>query len=121
VPLVLDAIKARLNRSTDPGAFVITGSTRYDALPLAAQSLTGRLHILTILPLSQGELLGHHETFLENLLGDADNTIATAIAAPPPEPRGSSTSSACTPVDFRWLSRGLQTQRGTDGSTITSD
>ena len=83
VPLVLDAIKARLNRSTAPGAFVITGSTRYDALPRAAQSLTGRLHVLTILPLSQGELVGHRETFLEDLLDDADNTIASAIATPP--------------------------------------
>lgn len=83
VPLVLDAIKARLNRSTDPGAFVITGSTRYDALPIAAQSLTGRLHILTILPLSQGEIAGHHETFLEDLLTDADAAIAAAIAAGP--------------------------------------
>lgn len=83
VPLVLDAIKARLNRSTAPGAFVITGSTRYDALPLAAQSLTGRLHVLTILPLSQGELDGRHETFLEGLLADADTAITAAIAAPP--------------------------------------
>ncbi len=48
--MVLDAIKARLNRSTEPGAFLLTGSTRYNALPLAAQSLTGRLHVLTILP-----------------------------------------------------------------------
>lgn len=82
VPLVLDAIKARLNRSTQPGAFVITGSTRYDALPLAAQSLTGRLHVLTILPLSQGELAGHHETFLEGLLTEADAAVDTAATAP---------------------------------------
>lgn len=83
VPLVLDAIKARLNRSTEPGAFLITGSTRYEALPLAAQSLTGRLHVVTILPLSQGELAGVHESFLDDLLHDTDTAVAAALAAGP--------------------------------------
>jgi len=50
VPESLDAIKAELNRSSIPGRFVITGSTRHDALPSAAQALTGRLHILDLLP-----------------------------------------------------------------------
>jgi predicted AAA+ superfamily ATPase len=45
--LVLDAIKAELNRGSDPGQFLLTGSTRFDALPRAAQALTGRLHRLT--------------------------------------------------------------------------
>ncbi|MHB1854940.1 MAG: ATP-binding protein [Acidimicrobiales bacterium] len=68
VPAVLDAIKAELNRDMRPGRFVITGSTRHDALPKAAQSLTGRLHILSVLPLSQGELAGARENLLEVLL-----------------------------------------------------
>ncbi len=33
VPPMLDAIKAELNRELRPGRYVITGSTRYDALP----------------------------------------------------------------------------------------
>ncbi|MHB1474253.1 MAG: AAA family ATPase, partial [Dermatophilaceae bacterium] len=54
-PDVLDAIKARLNReATLPGTAVLTGSTRHDALPRTAQGLTGRLHVMTIWPLSQG-------------------------------------------------------------------
>ena len=68
VPEVLDAIKAELNKEQSPGRYVITGSTRYDALPRAAQSLTGRLHMLTVRPLSQGEIGGIHETFVENSL-----------------------------------------------------
>ena len=83
VPLVLGAIKARLNRATEPGSFVITGSTRYDALPLTAQSLTGRLHVVTILPLSQGEIGGHEERFLEDLLHDTDAAVRAAEAADP--------------------------------------
>ena len=56
---VLDALKARLNSSGAlPGTAVITGSTRHDALPRTAQALTGRLHVLMILPLSQGEIVG---------------------------------------------------------------
>ena len=64
VPLVLDAVKAELNRSGRPGRFVLAGSTRFDALPTAAQSLTGRLHRLTLRPFSQGELDQREERFL---------------------------------------------------------
>lgn len=77
VPDLLDAIKTELNRETRPGRFVITGSTRHDALPAAAQSLTGRLHRMTIYPLSQGEVAGVHENFLDMLLEDA-STLVTA-------------------------------------------
>jgi predicted AAA+ superfamily ATPase len=70
VPAVLDAMKARLNRELQPGRFVITGSTRYDALPTAAQSLTGRLHLLTVWPLTQGEIEGVRENLVAALLDD---------------------------------------------------
>jgi uncharacterized protein len=70
VPAVLDAIKAELNRELRPGRYVITGSTRYDALPTAAQSLTGRLHLLTVWPLTQGEIGGVQENLLATLLDD---------------------------------------------------
>ena len=76
VPEVLDSIKAELNRDGTPGQFVITGSTRFDSLPLAAQSLTGRLHRIEILPLSQGEINASHENLLEALFTDA-STIVT--------------------------------------------
>ncbi len=76
VPDLLDAIKARLNREgSRPGTAVITGSTRQDALPAAAQALTGRLHSLTIWPLSQGELGGVRENLLEGLAADPDGTV----------------------------------------------
>lgn len=76
VPDILDAIKARLNREgSRPGTAVITGSTRRDALPAAAQALTGRLHSLTIWPLSQGELAGDRENVLEALRSDPVSTV----------------------------------------------
>ena len=82
VPELLDAIKARLNRSSRPGSIVLTGSTRYQALPLAAQSLTGRMHVITVRPLSQGEISGDRETFLEALVRDAEQAVAVASRAP---------------------------------------
>lgn len=74
-PLVLDAIKAELNRRLEPGRFVLTGSTRYSSLPEAAQSLTGRLHVATLWPLSQGEIDGTEESFIELLLEDPAKLI----------------------------------------------
>lgn len=76
-PEVLDAVKARLNREgSRPGVAVITGSTRQDALPSTAQALTGRLHAVTIWPLSQGELAGTHENLLEGLGASPDDVLA---------------------------------------------
>jgi predicted AAA+ superfamily ATPase len=74
-PVVLDAIKAELNRGSRPGRFVLTGSTRHDALPAAAQALTGRLSRLPIYPLSQGEIVGVQEDFLGRLLGDPEGVV----------------------------------------------
>ncbi|MDE3094018.1 MAG: ATP-binding protein [Acidobacteriota bacterium] len=63
-PQILDAVKAELNAHTSPGRFVLAGSARHDALPAAAQALTGRLSRLPVYPLSQGELAEVHEDFL---------------------------------------------------------
>ena len=76
-PIVLDAIKAELNQDGRPGRFVLTGSTRHDALPAAAQSLTGRLSRLTVYPLSQGEIAETDEHLLETLFADAAGAVAT--------------------------------------------
>lgn len=67
---ILDAIKADLNRGTSPGGYVLTGSTRYSTLPRTSQSLTGRAHIMTLWPFSQGELRGHRETFLDRIINE---------------------------------------------------
>ncbi|MFZ1410166.1 MAG: ATP-binding protein [Micropruina sp.] len=76
LPDILDSIKARLNREgSQPGTAVITGSTRQDALPVTAQALTGRLHTLTIWPLSQGELAGVREGLLEVLSAQPEEAV----------------------------------------------
>lgn len=55
VPLVLDAIKAELNRDGRPGRYLLTGSARHESLSGVVQALTGRLHRLPVYPLSQGK------------------------------------------------------------------
>lgn len=78
VPALLDAIKAELNRDGRPGRFLITGSTRHDALPTAAQTLTGRLQRVTVLPFSQGELAGTPEGFLDLLRTGVEALVTAA-------------------------------------------
>ena len=68
VPELLDAIKAQLNRDLRPGRYVLAGSTRYATLPEAAQALTGRVDIIPVLPLSQGEIGDVRETFVARLI-----------------------------------------------------
>lgn len=78
VPELLDAIKAELNKDTRPGRYVLTGSTRYSVLPQAAQSLTGRAHIINVLPLSQGELHGNRENFFERIWEGEESVLETS-------------------------------------------
>ena len=81
VPAILDAIKTELNRDLWPGRFVLTGSTRYASLPAAAQSLTGRLHVMTLWPLSQGEIDCVEERFAQQLLTDPATLVAPIASA----------------------------------------
>jgi hypothetical protein len=90
-PDLLDAIKAELNRDGSPGRFVLTGSTRFDSLPLASQSLTGRLHRIEIHPFSQGEIDSRHENLIETLLSDP-------AAAVTPEPSATTREQYATRV-----------------------
>jgi predicted AAA+ superfamily ATPase len=69
VPEIIDAIKAQLNQDLRAGRYVLAGSTRYASVPAAAQALTGRVDIIPVLPLTQGEIDGTQETFVARLLG----------------------------------------------------
>lgn len=77
-PVVLDAIKTRLNTSSRPGQFILTGSARHEALPRAAQALTGRLQRLPILPLAQTELQGTRPDLLRRLVNSPQEVVAAA-------------------------------------------
>jgi predicted AAA+ superfamily ATPase len=74
--VLLDAIKSELNRDLRPGRYLLTGSTRYSMLPEASQSLTGRAHVMTLWPFSQGELRGVRETFLDTLMAGPSELVS---------------------------------------------
>lgn len=67
-PIVLDAIKTRLNTSSRAGQFILTGSARHESLPRAAQALTGRLQRLQVLPFAQSEIDRARPDLLRHLL-----------------------------------------------------
>lgn len=80
VPELLDAIKSELNRDGSPGRFVIAGSTRFAALPLVSQSLTGRLHRIELHPFSQGEIDAKRESLVETLFEDPASTVSPTVS-----------------------------------------
>ncbi len=67
VPELFLAIKYDVDQHREPGRFALTGSTNPLLIPKLGDSLAGRMIILTLLPLSQGELLGRKEVFIDRL------------------------------------------------------
>jgi predicted AAA+ superfamily ATPase len=67
-PDLLPAIKSSIDRDRRPGRFLLTGSANVLTLPRVADSLAGRMEVATLWPLSQGELSGHRETFLDRVM-----------------------------------------------------
>src|SRR5258708_203408 len=65
VPELLLAIKAAVDRSNQPGQFLLTGSANVLLLPQVADALPGRMAILDLWPFSQGELSGRIERFVD--------------------------------------------------------
>ncbi len=69
---VVLAVKSIVDRRNERGQFVLAGSTRFLSVPQLSESLAGRAEILDLWPLSQGELTGVRETFLDTLLIDPE-------------------------------------------------
>lgn len=76
-PNLFLALKAAVDRDRRPGRFLLTGSANVFLLPRLAESLAGRMEIITLWPLSQGELDGVTEEFVD-LLFTADVVPADA-------------------------------------------
>ncbi|HSN13540.1 MAG TPA: ATP-binding protein, partial [Anaeromyxobacteraceae bacterium] len=70
-PDLLPAIKASIDRDRRPGRFLLTGSANVLTLPRVAESLAGRMEVATLWPLSQGELAGRRETFVDRVVRGA--------------------------------------------------
>jgi len=67
VPELMTEIKLRVDRDGTPGQFAITGSANLLEMKQVKESLAGRAEYLRLHPFSQGELLGHRESFVPDL------------------------------------------------------
>lgn len=64
VPALFLALKAEVDRRRQSGRFLLTGSANVWTLPRLADSLAGRMEVVSLWPFSQGELEGRRESFL---------------------------------------------------------
>jgi len=83
-PELLLAIKADVDRNRRPGRFLLTGSANVLTLPRLADTLAGRMEILTLWPLSQGELAGVKEGFIDGLFAHRLPPLPSQDAAKTP-------------------------------------
>ncbi len=70
-PALFPAIKAGVDRDRKPGRFLLTGSANILVLPKVSESLAGRMEIVSLWPLSQGEMEGVQEDFISRLFKSA--------------------------------------------------
>lgn len=74
-PALFRAIKAEVDRDRKPGRFLLTGSSKLLAAPDMADSLVGRVETMELWPLSQGEMAGRPERFVDDLFEDPRGLI----------------------------------------------
>jgi predicted AAA+ superfamily ATPase len=67
-PMLL-ALKQRFDASRRKGQFVLTGSSNFLTTPALSESLAGRVDLVTLWPLSMGELLGGNDDFVDRAFG----------------------------------------------------
>jgi len=79
-PGVLLAVKAAVDRDRTPGRFLLTGSAQLMALPRLADTLAGRIEILTLHPFTQGEMAQSREAFVERAFSSAPGLPAPSGA-----------------------------------------
>ena len=68
-PELFLAIKKLVDQDRRPGRFLLTGSANAMTLPKVADSLAGRMEVHTLWPLSQGEIEGKKEAFIDCCFG----------------------------------------------------
>ena len=76
VPELFLPLKAEVDRDRKPGRFLLTGSANAMVLPRLSDALTGRMEVLTLWPLSQGEI-GRRREGLIDLLFDPEAKLPT--------------------------------------------
>lgn len=78
VPDLLLEIKASVDRDPRPGRFLLTGSARVLGLRSVADALPGRIETIELWPLSQGEIDGAADGFVDALFDDGPHVTHTS-------------------------------------------
>ena len=81
VPSLFTALKQDIDARRTPGRFLLTGSSQVLLVPALSDSLAGRMEILRLHPLSQGELGRGTPNFLDDLFRGTFHTAATGRLA----------------------------------------
>ena len=79
-PGLFPALKLSVDRDRRPGRFLLTGSANVLLLPQISESLAGRMELITLWPLSQGELHGWQERFLDSVFAERLPTLPASDA-----------------------------------------
>lgn len=69
-PELFKAIKRAVDQDGRPGRFLLTGSANVFLLPRLSESLAGRMEILPLFPLSQGELVDQDNNLVDALFNE---------------------------------------------------
>lgn len=80
-PELLAAMKLAIDRERWPGRFLLTGSASVLLVPKVSESLAGRMELLTLWPLSQGEIDGVRENFVDAMFSEAAPSGGSDAAA----------------------------------------
>ena len=81
-PALFTALKASIDRDRQPGRYLLTGSANALLLPSLAEALAGRMEVITLWPLSQGEIDERPDTFIDAMFAEP-----AALRDVPGEPR----------------------------------
>lgn len=79
-PQLLLAIKAAVDRSRQPGRFLLTGSADVLAMAQVADALPGRMEIIELWPFSQGEVDGQVDGFVDRAFGGWEGRTVTTLS-----------------------------------------
>jgi predicted AAA+ superfamily ATPase len=77
VPELVRAMKDAVEEDRRPGRFLVTGSADLLQIPGTEESLAGRAETVVLYGLSQGELAGHREDFVDRLLAGDQKELGT--------------------------------------------
>ncbi len=73
IPEIFLAIKSDVDKNRIPGRYLLTGSANPLLIPRLGDSLAGRMEIIDLMPLSQGELLGKKEKFVDSIFNNNES------------------------------------------------